>query len=89
MRCGAGGNYNRYCNPEVDKILDRLLAELDPVQRQNLANQMMVLLDQEVPFVIRGGNDTIPMAWRYVKGLSIEERGRKGWMRFETVWLDK
>ena len=89
LRCGAGGNYNRYCNPEVDKILDRLLAELDPVQRQNLANQMMVLLDQEIPFVIRGGNDTIPMAWRYVKGLSIEERGRKGWMRFETVWLDK
>ena len=32
---------------------------------------------------------SIFMAWRYVKGLSIPDRARKGWMRFETVWLDK
>jgi peptide/nickel transport system substrate-binding protein len=89
FRCGGGNNFMNYCNPEADKILDMLLAELDPVKRQDLANQMMDQLDKDAPFLIHGGNDTIPLAQRFVAGLSIEDRGRKGWMRFETVWLDK
>ena len=27
--CGAEGNYNGYCNPEVDKLIDRQSAEAD------------------------------------------------------------
>jgi ABC-type transport system substrate-binding protein len=87
--CDGGDNYEGYCSAEMDKLLGGMLTELDQGKRQQLANQVMDLLDKDVPSWVMGGALTIPMAWRYVKGLSIPDRARKGWMRFETVWLDK
>ena len=34
--CGAEGNYNGYCNPEVDKLIDRQSAEADQEKRKKL-----------------------------------------------------
>ena len=34
--CGAEGNYNGYCNPEVDKLIDRQSMEPDPEKRRQL-----------------------------------------------------
>ena len=34
--CGAQGNYNGYCNPEVDKLIERQSAEADSVKRKKL-----------------------------------------------------
>jgi peptide/nickel transport system substrate-binding protein len=34
--CGAAGNYNGYCNPEVDKLIDRQSAETDQEKRKKL-----------------------------------------------------
>src|SRR6266536_2605537 len=34
--CGAEGNYNGYCNPEVDKLIDRQSMEADQEKRKKL-----------------------------------------------------
>ena len=32
--CGAEGNYDRYCNPELDKMVDRQSMEFDQKKRK-------------------------------------------------------
>src|SRR5438132_5832997 len=34
--CGAEGNYDRYCNPELDKMVDRQSMEFDQAKRKEL-----------------------------------------------------
>jgi peptide/nickel transport system substrate-binding protein len=34
--CGAKGNYDRYCNPELDKMVDRQSMEFDQSKRKEL-----------------------------------------------------
>src|SRR5207249_10286717 len=34
--CGAEGNYNAYCNPEVDKLIDRQSMEANQDKRKTL-----------------------------------------------------
>jgi len=34
--CGAEGNYDRYCNPELDRMVDRQSTEFDPAKRKEL-----------------------------------------------------
>src|ERR1700741_3580388 len=34
--CGAEGNYDRYCSPELDKMVDRQSMEFDPAKRKDL-----------------------------------------------------
>ena len=37
---GGGSNYNKYSNPEVDKLFQQANVELDPAKRVELLNQM-------------------------------------------------
>ena len=73
----------------MDAVLDEMLTELDPAARQDLANQVIAILDEDPPLGGVASSQQIPMAWRYVKGLDLETRQWQGWLRFEVVWLDK
>ncbi|MDP3062902.1 MAG: ABC transporter substrate-binding protein [Chloroflexota bacterium] len=88
LRCGASQNFEKYCNPQVDALLDKLFVETDQAKRKQLANQLSDILDNDVPVWTLGGNSAIPMAAKYVKGMEFERRFLT-WNRFETVWLDK
>src|SRR3977135_284590 len=35
--CGAEGNYDRYWDPDLDRMVDGLSAEFDPAKRKELA----------------------------------------------------
>ena len=87
--CDGARNFMNYCNPDLDPVLDQLMVELDPAKRQELADQVVTMLDEDPPTWMVGTATGVPMGWNYVKGLSIPTRVNGGWKRFETVWLDK
>jgi peptide/nickel transport system substrate-binding protein len=47
----GSANWNRYSNPEVDKLIDQLVSELDPEKRKELAWRIQEILADEVPAV--------------------------------------
>ena len=87
--CGAEGNYNGYCNPEVDKLIDRQSAETDQGKRKQLVWEIERKLaeDGARPIIFYDRRDT---CWQlYVKGLTIMVNSVFSGARMEDVWLDK
>jgi peptide/nickel transport system substrate-binding protein len=87
--CGAERNYTGYCNPEVDKLVDRQSIETDPEKRRRLVWQIERRLAEDgarpVIFYPRGATCRQP----YVKGLTIMVNSIYNGWRMEDVWLDK
>jgi peptide/nickel transport system substrate-binding protein len=51
-----GGNYDRYCNPEYDKLIDQLAKELEPAKRAAIYKQLNDIFNNdviEIPLVAR------------------------------------
>jgi peptide/nickel transport system substrate-binding protein len=87
--CGAEGNYNGYCNPEVDKLVDLQSMESDPQKRKQLAWDIERKLAEDdarpIIYYNRGG-----ICWRpYVKGLTVMVNSIYNYWRMEDIWLDK
>jgi peptide/nickel transport system substrate-binding protein len=87
--CGAEGNYNGYCNPEVDKLVDRQSMESDQQKRKQLAWEIEKRLAEDdarpIIYYNRGG-----VCWRpEVKGLTVMVNSIYNGWRIEDVWLDK
>jgi peptide/nickel transport system substrate-binding protein len=87
--CGAELNYNGYCNPEVDKLIDRQSMEADQEKRKQLVWEIERRLAEDVArpiiFYNRGGTCWQP----YVKGLTVMVTSIFNGSRMEDVWLDK
>ena len=87
--CGAVRNYTGYCNPEVDKLIDRQSAEADPGKRKQVVWEIERRLAEDgarpIIFYPRGGTCTQP----YVKGLVTMVNSIYNGYRMEDVWLDK
>jgi len=87
--CGAEGNYNGYCNPQVDKLVDQQSMEADRGKRKQLAWEIEKRLAQDdarpIIYYNRGG-----VCWQpYVKGLTVMVNSIYNGWRMEDVWLDK
>jgi peptide/nickel transport system substrate-binding protein len=87
--CGAAGNYNGYCNHEVDALIDQQSAEQDQHKRKQLVWQIERKLAEDyarpIIYYNRGG-----VCWRpYVKGLTITINSIYNGWRMEDVWLDR
>jgi peptide/nickel transport system substrate-binding protein len=87
--CGAVRNYTGYCNPEVDKLIDRQSAEADREKRKQLVWEIERRLAEDgarpIIFYPRGGTCSQP----YVKGLTTMVNSIYNGYRMEDVWLDK
>jgi peptide/nickel transport system substrate-binding protein len=87
--CGAVRNYTGYCNPEVDKLIDRQSAEANPAKHKKLVWEIERRLAEEgarpIIFYPRGGTCSQP----YVKGLTTMVNCIYNGYRMEDVWLDK
>jgi peptide/nickel transport system substrate-binding protein len=89
---GTGtSNWNKGAsNPELDALLEKMVAENDPQKLAALVQQGTKILDEWVPSLIFGHATIIDGFRNYVKG-----HGRKNRVtlfddnRFDTVWLDK
>jgi len=87
--CGSDRNYTGYCNPEVDKLVDRQSMEADPEKRKQLVWEIEKKLVEDVArpviFYPRGATCRQPE----VKGLTIMVNSIYNGWRFEDVWLDR
>jgi peptide/nickel transport system substrate-binding protein len=87
--CGAEGNWDRYCNPEVDKMVDRQSMEANQEKRKALVWEIERKLAEDgarpIIFYATAGSCRQP----YVKGLTIMSNSIYNGWRMEDVWLDK
>jgi peptide/nickel transport system substrate-binding protein len=87
--CGAEGNYDRYCNPEIDKMVDRQSMEFDQNKRKELVWAIERKLAEDAARPILWHNRTGTCWQPYVKGYTpMVNSVYNGW-RFEDVWLDR
>ena len=87
--CGAEHNYSGYCNPEVDKLIDRQSMEPDQEKRQKLVWDIGRKLAEDdaqpVIFYGRVAHCRRPQ----VKGLTLMVNSMFNGWRMEDVWLNK
>jgi peptide/nickel transport system substrate-binding protein len=87
--CGGVGNYNGYCNPEIDKLIGQQSMEPDQEKRKHLVWEIERRLteDDAKPLVYfnRGGVCRDPK----VKNLTTMVNSIYNGWRMEDVWLDK
>jgi peptide/nickel transport system substrate-binding protein len=87
--CGSERNYTGYCNPEVDKLVDRQSIEVDPDKRKQLVWDIERKLAEDVArpviFYPRGGTCRKPE----LKGLTIMVNSIYNGWRYEDTWLDR
>ena len=87
--CGAEGNYDRYCNPELDKMVDRQSMEFDQKKRKELVWAIERKLAEDAARPILWHNRTGTCWQPYVKGYTpMVNSVPNGW-RMEDVWLDR
>jgi hypothetical protein len=87
--CGADGNIDGYCNPEVDALIDRQSIEADPQKRKQLVWEIERKLaeDGARPIIFYS---RFASCWQpYVKGLTLMVNSIFNGYRMEDVWLDR
>src|SRR5205085_1731865 len=87
--CGGELNYNGYCSPEVDKLIDRQSIEADQGKRKQLvwAIERKLAEDGARPIIFYDRRAT---CWNpHVKGPTLLVNSLFNGWRMEDVWLDK
>jgi peptide/nickel transport system substrate-binding protein len=86
--CGASLNWDGYCNPEVDQLIDRQSREGDPARRKEVLWQIERKLAEDVarPIIFYTSGATCRQT--YVKGLTMMVNSLFNGWRMEDVWLD-
>jgi peptide/nickel transport system substrate-binding protein len=87
--CGSSLNWDGYCNPEVDKLIDQQSREGDPERRKEVLWAIERKLTEDVarPIIFYTRDATCWQPW--VKGLTIMVNSIFNGWRMEDVWLDK
>jgi peptide/nickel transport system substrate-binding protein len=87
--CGSDRNYTGYCNPELDKMVDRQSMETDQDKRKQLVWEIERTLVEDVArpviFYPRGATCRKPE----LKGLTIMVNSIYNGWRYEDAWLDR
>jgi peptide/nickel transport system substrate-binding protein len=87
--CGSSLNWDGYCNPEVDKLIEQQSIEADEGRRK----QLLWAIERKLaevgarPFIFYSRQGTCRQP--YVKGLTIMVNSVFNGWRMEDVWLDK
>jgi peptide/nickel transport system substrate-binding protein len=86
--CGAEGNVNAYCNPEIEKLFDRQSAESDQEKRKKLVWEIERKLaeDDARPMIFYAPGAT---CWQpRLKGVAVGINSIYNNWRMEDFWLD-
>jgi len=87
--CNAEGNYDGYCNPQLDKMVDEQSMQFDQDRRKRLVWEIEKKLAEDVarPILYHSRSGT---CWHpYVKGYTMMVNSVSAGLRMEDVWLDK
>jgi len=87
--CGASVNWDGYCNPEVDELIERQSREGDAARRKEVLWQVERKLAEDVARPIIFYTSGAPCRQPYVKGLTFMVNSLFNGWRMEDVWLDK
>jgi len=87
--CGSNLNWDGYCSPELDSLIERQSREGDPEKRKPLLRAIEKKLAEDaarpIIFYAPGG-----VCWQpYVKGVTIMATSIFNGNRREDIWLDK
>ncbi|TJZ84444.1 ABC transporter substrate-binding protein [Paracoccus hibiscisoli] len=86
VTCEGGINDPRYCNPEVDRLLNEARAANDPEVRKGLYDQAGVILNQDLPVIYLGHQTYIFALDQGVQGF---EAFPDGMIRLQDVTLSQ
>ena len=87
--CSSSLNWDGYCNPEVDKLIEQQSIEADQGRRKQLlwAIERQLAEDGARPIIFYNRSAS---CWQpYVKGLTIMVNSIFNGNRLEDIWLDK
>jgi len=87
--CGGVGNYNGYCNKEIDALIDQQSMEPDQEKRKHLVWEIERRLTEDgaKPLVYFNKGAT---CWQpYVKNETVEVNSIYNGWRMEDLWLDR
>jgi peptide/nickel transport system substrate-binding protein len=87
--CGSERNYTKYCNPEVEKLIDQQSRETDLAKRRSLVWEVEKKLAEDVarPIIAQG---VAGLCWQpYVRGFVLQHNSLYNNWRLDDVWLDK
>ena len=87
--CNSERNYTQYCNPEVEKLIDKQSAETNVEARKKIVWEIERALVEDLarPIIM---HDRAATCWQpHVKGIVLHENSIYNGWRFEDVWLDK
>jgi peptide/nickel transport system substrate-binding protein len=87
--CASERNYTRYCNPEVDALIERQSREPDQLRRKKLVWEIESRLAEDVarPIILQYATG---LCWQpHVKGFVLHHNGIFNNWRFDELWLDK
>jgi len=87
--CGGVGNYNGYCNPEVDRLIDRQSAEPDPEKRKHLVWEIEKKLTEDGARPLIMFNKGATCWQRKVKNETVMVNSIYNGWRMEDIWLDQ
>jgi len=87
--CGSNVNWDGYCNPEMDKLIEQQSREADPGRRKRLlwTIERKLAEDNVRPIIFYSRGGTCEQPW--VKGLTIMVNSIFNGWRMEDVWLAK
>lgn len=87
--CKSNRNYTKYCDPEVEKLIDKQSMETDIEKRRRIVWEMDRRLQEAaarpIMYYMRKATCTRPE----VKGLTVMVNSSYNGWRMEDVWLDK
>jgi peptide/nickel transport system substrate-binding protein len=87
--CGSERNYTKYCNQEVEKLIDQQSRTTDVEARKKLVWAVERKLAEDVarPIITQG---VAGLCWHpHVKGFVLQHNSIYNNWRFDDVWLDK
>jgi peptide/nickel transport system substrate-binding protein len=86
--CGASRNFSGYCNPELDKLIDRQSMETDFAKRREMVWDIdrRLQTDAARPIIYLPRSGTCMQPW--LKNMTIMTNGMYNGWRMEDVWLD-
>ena len=87
--CGSERNYTGYCNPEVDKLIDRQSVETDSEKRRadRVGDRARLAEDGGRPIIFHPRSATC--SYPQVKGITVGVNSPYNQWRMEDAWLDR
>lgn len=83
-----GENYNFYCNPQVDKLLNQLEQTGDPTQRQQLFNEVHQIYLTDYPFIVLYSPSDLAVVKKSAHNYLPGPEGASESVGIQTWWCD-